>query len=315
MSALKRRLMIRPGAIGDCLCWLPVLAAIGATHAEVWAPGPVLPLLELAPCRRNLAASGFSLLGISGMEVPQETISALRGFDEILSWSGWNQPELKAACQRLDLPITFFPALPGPESTVPVSDWFLQQTERWHGLSEEPSAWRQERGRRFLLPLLGQSRHTDASRLVVLHPFSGSPAKNWPLAHYRALAAFLQDLPIPGLRVQWCAGPEDPLPPDLAAGAWRFESLADLARALDGAGLFVGNDSGVTHLAAILGVPCMVFFGPMNPAVWKPRGALVRVVAGERKGMPAADIPFALGRASLASFLVDLRWISLDLAM
>lgn len=314
-----RRLFIRPGAIGDCLCWLPVLAAMGPRDAEVWAPGAVLPLLEFAASRRNLAGTGFSMLGVPGARVPEETLHALRGFDEIFSWSGWNQPDLRQACQRLDLPVRFFPALPDAAGGEHVSDWFLRQTQGWHGYTAEPSAWRERGGRRFLLPFLPAQRSPEASlnqsaRLVVLHPFSGSPAKNWPLAHFRALAEHIQQLRVPsllgvsGLRVQWCAGPEDPLPTDLAEGAWRFENLAELAQAMDNADLFIGNDSGVTHLAAMQGIPCLVFFGPMSPRVWMPRGALVRVAMAREEGRPAADVPFLTGRNALDAFLVELGW-------
>jgi ADP-heptose:LPS heptosyltransferase len=308
-----RRLFIRPGAIGDCLCWLPVLAALGPQDAEVWAPGAVLPLLKLAPSRRNLAATGFFLLGIPGSQVPEETLCALRGFDEIFSWSGSNQPDLQQACQRLRLPVQFFPALPDALAREHVSDWFLRQTQAWHGHPAEPPAWRQPGGRRFLLPFLPAQRSPGAalnppSRLVVLHPFSGSAAKNWPLAHFRALAGYIQELGIPDLRVQWCAGPEDPMPADLLAGAWRFPNLAELAEVLDHGDLFIGNDSGITHLAAMLGIPCLVFFGPMSPRVWMPRGAAVRVAMAREEGHPAAELPYQAGRDALDAFLVELGW-------
>lgn len=308
-----RRLFIRPGAIGDCLCWLPVVAAMGHQDAEVWAPGAVLPLLEFTASRRNLAGTGFSTLGVPGARVPEDTLRALQSFDEIFSWSGWNQPDLQQACRRLGLPVRFFPALPDARKGAHVSDWFLRQTEGWHGYTAEPPEWRQPGGRRFLLPFLPAQRLPGAalnppSRFVVLHPFSGSPAKNWPLAHFRALAAYTQQLGVPGLRVQWCAGPEDPLPPDLAEEAWRFENLAELALAMDGAGLFIGNDSGVTHLAAMQGIPCMVFFGPMSPRVWMPRGSLVRVAMACEEGHPAADLPYLTGRNALDALLVELGW-------
>jgi hypothetical protein len=286
---------------------------MGPRDAEVWAPGAVLPLLELAAARRSLAATGFSLLGVPGARVPEETLHALRSFDEIFSWSGWNQPELQQACQRLGLPVRFFPALPDVSGGEHVSDWFLRQTQEWHGYAAEPSAWREPGGRRFLLPFLPAQNSPEAAlnqpaRLVVLHPFSGSPVKNWPLTHFRALAEYIQELGVPGLRVQWCAGPEDPLPPDLIEAAWRFENLTELAQAMDGAGLFIGNDSGVTHLAAMLGIPCLVFFGPMSPQVWMPRGSLVRVAMAREDGHPAAELPYLTGRSALDAFLVELGW-------
>ncbi len=301
-----RRLFIRPGAIGDCLCWLPTLAAMGPKEAEVWAPGPVLPLMELAPRRRNLVSTGFSLLGIPGARLPLGLVETLRGFNEILSWHGANRPELREECERLQLPIHFFEALPHRDSTHHVSDWFLCQTSAWHGLGAEPAAWCSEGGRRFLLPSLAEGGTPGTPLRVVMHPFSGNARKNWPLERYRRLAQSIGAFAQGGISIQWCAGPEDALPEDLVRGAWRFERLDDLARALAGAFLFIGNDSGITHLAAILGVPCLVFFGPESPRVWSPRGALVRLVGPAGKGTPAAEIPYEHGEDAAFSVLRDL---------
>lgn len=290
-----RRLYIRPGAIGDCLCWLPVLAAIGASDSEVWAPGAVLPLLGLAPRRRNLASTGFSLLGIPGARRPAELIESLRAFDEILSWSGWNQPDLAATLRALELPVHFFPALPSGSASEHVSDLFLRDTRAWHGLEAEPGGWRSEGGRKFLLGSLDETVARTLPPLIVLHPFSGSVRKNWPLANYRRLADAIDTAWGSQVRIQWCAGPEDPLPPELSRDAWRFENLGDLAQALAAASLYIGNDSGITHLAAILGVPCVVFFGPESPGRWSPRGARVSIVSASHEGEPARDTPYEEG--------------------
>jgi ADP-heptose:LPS heptosyltransferase len=73
--------------------------------------------------------------------------------------------------------------------------------------------------------------------------------------------------------VQWCAGEQDPP----LEGAVRIDDLYQLACWLAGARLYIGNDSGVTHLAAAVGTPVLALFGPTDPAVWAPRGPNVRV--------------------------------------
>jgi ADP-heptose:LPS heptosyltransferase len=75
------------------------------------------------------------------------------------------------------------------------------------------------------------------------------------------------------MRVEWCRGPEDPE----LAGAVVIEDLYQLACHLAQASLYVGNDSGITHLAAAVGTPVLALFGPTDPAVWAPRGEHVRV--------------------------------------
>jgi ADP-heptose:LPS heptosyltransferase len=78
--------------------------------------------------------------------------------------------------------------------------------------------------------------------------------------------------------VCWCAGPDDP-PLD---GAVRIDDLYELARWLAGARLYVGNDSGITHLAAAVGTPVLALFGPSDPGIWAPRGENVRVACWNR---------------------------------
>lgn len=118
---------------------------------------------------------------------------------------------------------------------------------------------------------------------VVIHPGSGSPRKNWPLERFEDLAARLIER---GRRVRWCIGPAEE-ENGLAAGkdALRCDSLVELAAALAAARLYIGNDSGVTHLAAAVGCPTVALFGPTDPAVWAPLGAHVSVLI-ETKGWP-----------------------------
>jgi heptosyltransferase III len=292
-----RRLLIRPGAIGDCLCALPALWLLETEETEVWTNGAVAPLVGFGSRVRSLAGSGWSLLGLPS-EPPAELIERLRTFDEILSWAGFGQQELIAQSQRLVLPLQLFPALPDPKGGIHVSDWMIQQTTPWQRrpgwqqLEEEPAAWRKPGGRRFLLtpaPATGQSHGQASTRArVILHPFSGSARKNWPLPLFQQLALDLNA----DADVVWCASPEDPLPSHLRANALQHESLPELTSDLQTANLYVGNDSGITHLAAMLGVPVLALFGPMDPAVWAPRGSRVHIVRTPTAGDPTATIPY-----------------------
>ena len=76
--------------------------------------------------------------------------------------------------------------------------------------------------------------------------------------------------------VRWCAGPEEQL-----EDAVRIDNLYELGSWLATARLYIGNDSGITHLAAAVGVPVAAIFGPTDPVVWAPRGDRVRVVSGD----------------------------------
>ncbi len=241
-----KRLLIRPGAIGDCILALPALEHLRADYTEVWVARPNVPLIRFADRVRAIASTGLDLAGLPDVEPPRALMDRLATFDSIVSWYGANRAEFRAA--MAGLPFTFLQALP-PEGSEHAADFFLAQ------VGGIPPA----------LPRIPCPR--SDGRYVAIHPFSSSPRKNWPLGRFRELA---QRLDVP---VRWCAGPEETL-----EGAERFDDLWNLARWLAGARLYIGNDSGVTHLAAAVRTPVLALFGPTDPARWGPRGERVRIL-------------------------------------
>jgi len=224
---MHRRLLIRPGAIGDCILALPELEAARADYTEVWAPRAVLPLIRFAERTRAIADTGLDLIGV----LPGAQVPALQSFDSIYSWYGTRHPEFREAVRQL--PFTFFPALPPCAEGVP----------------------------RIPVPA------APVGDFAVIHPFSGGAKKNWPLETFRALAARLP------LTVKWSAGPDE-----LLDGAVRFDDLYELACWLSTARVYVGNDSGISHLAAAVGTPVIAIFTCTDPRIWAPRGAHVTVL-------------------------------------
>src|SRR5262245_5556715 len=134
-----RRLLIRPGAIGDVILSLPALEAARADYTEVWVPRPLLPLIRFADRTRAIIDTGIERVGVvEGTQVPE-----LKSFDSIYSWYGTNRDEFRDAVR--DLPFTFFPALPPPVEGVP----------------------------RIPVP------NTPREDFAVIHPFASSPSKRW----------------------------------------------------------------------------------------------------------------------------------------
>jgi heptosyltransferase-3 len=118
--------------------------------------------------------------------------------------------------------------------------------------------------------------HGGERAAVALHPGSGSREKNWPLAAFRRLS---EELSHRGHRVAWIVGPaEEGIRLPSEDEAWRHLELTELAARLSACSLYVGNDSGVTHLAAATGCPTVALFGRDNASVWAPRGIAVHLV-------------------------------------
>src|SRR5262245_52285563 len=123
-----RRLLIRPGAIGDLIVSLPALEWLRADYTEVWAPERNLPLIRFADAVRSIGATGLDLLGLPGITPSPPLIETLRSFDSIISWYGAARPEFRLAVEMLGLPFQFFPALPAAQCHA--IDFYLEQAGR-----------------------------------------------------------------------------------------------------------------------------------------------------------------------------------------
>jgi heptosyltransferase-2 len=127
----------------------------------------------------------------------------------------------------------------------------------------------------------------DLSRPVVaMHPGSGSEKKNWPLPNWIELGDRLLASSFAGSIVV-VTGEADRAQAARLHSVWtntrvgfvRNLPLTHLAALLEQT-IFVGHDSGISHLAAAAGAKCVLLFGPTNPEVWAPTGENVRVIRG-----------------------------------
>ena len=122
-------------------------------------------------------------------------------------------------------------------------------------------------------------------RLVALHPGSGGMEKCWAAENYGALIDLLAES---GFRPILTFGPADdlirrrllPLIETRDILVFEGRSLVEVAALYARCRAMIGNDSGMTHLAAAAGTPVIALFGPTDPAVWGPRGKDVRILWG-----------------------------------
>ncbi len=122
--------------------------------------------------------------------------------------------------------------------------------------------------------------HTRAGKIAALHPGSGSLRKDWPMEKFEDAA---RRLGARGFSILWILGPAEESR-ELRPGAGeilRGRSLHEIAAELSACSLFLGNDSGIAHVAAAVRCPAVVLFGPTDPAVWSPRGGKVRVLQAQ----------------------------------
>lgn len=110
---------------------------------------------------------------------------------------------------------------------------------------------------------------------VAVHPGSGSEKKNWPVEKF---AALIKGLDRPVLIIEGEADAKPVAELKVPAQVVKGLSLIELAAVLEKCAVFVGNDSGITHLAAAVGIPVVAMFGPASTPVWEPTGERVSIV-------------------------------------
>ena len=166
---------------------------------------------------------------------------------------------------------------------------------------------------------LHAGRFGESAPLLAAHLGAGTAAKRWAPAHWRALIArFLDD----GWRVVVIGGPEDAdaarvLEPHARLRDWTGRMTVPQTTAfLERADLFLGADSGPSHLAACAGTPSVVLFSGTNrPGQWRPWSRRSLVLRHEvacrpchHKVCPLADHPCMTGLGPDRVYLAARRW-------
>ena len=136
--------------------------------------------------------------------------------------------------------------------------------------------------------------------LIALHPGSGSPRKNWPIKNWIQL---IDDLLVDPIRRQVMVVGGEADEQEIAQVRERFADrvryivnrpLRRLAIQLSNA-QFVGNDSGISHLAAAAGARCLILFGATDPKVWAPQNDNVELVIAPGKDLYQLSVAGVFG--------------------
>src|ERR1700736_5749827 len=181
-----RRLLIRPGAIGDLIVSLPALEFLRTEYLEVWVAERNVPLIRFADAVHSIGSTGLDVLEF---DPPARLVERLRTFDSIISWYGASRPEFRDTVEGMHLPFRFFPALP-KDPKVHAVDFYLNQVGQVGQVPDLP---------------VDPAQARNAAHAVI-HPFAGNTLKRWPIEKFREAAQLLN------LPVTWCAGPGEELP-------------------------------------------------------------------------------------------------------
>jgi len=207
-------------------------------------------------------------------ELSPEIDRILSPFQTAILFAAPDSPVIGNIRQSDILSLHWQPPFPATADKIHITDYHLS-------LFIDPQLLDPEARRPHITPSAASIKESftvihDRCFPVALHPGSGSGKKNWPFERYQSLADAVRKKGVP---VAWFIGPADDAfsvpSEDLIV---LNQPLALCAALLSRCRAFIGNDSGIAHLAASVGCRTVALFGPSDPMVWSPRGRDVRVI-------------------------------------
>jgi heptosyltransferase-3 len=299
-----RVLLVRAGALGDLLLMRRAIAALQQAGRAVGLLAPSVPAAALAgPGPGDAAeilpweAARFSRLLVEGGLEDSTAADRIRGYDAALVYS--RDAMLARNLGRL-VPLVLQHDPRPPDGGPHASEW-LASCLPAIGVPVPANA------PPVLLPSAEDRARAAAfasglpSGFLAIHPGSGSAAKNWPASRFAELVRARAGTPwllVRGPADDEAAAGLETLP---GARVARDLPLRVLAALLARAGVYVGNDSGVTHLAAASGARTVALFGATDPRRWAPVGPHVEVLrGGTMEEITIEDVAAAAARLSAA---------------
>jgi ADP-heptose:LPS heptosyltransferase len=285
----RRALVLFPGALGDFVCFLPTLEFLAErTSIDLLARTEFSELVPERVKTGSLERFEIRHLFVSGGGSDDKVRRFFETYDCTYSWMGSGDltftHELEAAT-RGRLRLFQFRAR---ESQMHQADYYLSCLQ--DSVSSTPH-----------IPLLPDANQwaqvywaknfLKSKPVLAISPGSGAREKNWPVISFEAIARWWQERA--GGRVITILGPVE----EERGGydslchhglAIRGITLGRLAATIARCSLYIGNDSGTSHVAAALGVPTVAIFGPTSVNQWTPRGNTVLVLRHEVPCSPCA---------------------------
>jgi heptosyltransferase III len=284
--------ILHPGGFGDLLLAIPAIRGLRERfplhqiilygHAEA-----AQLLVECGLIDRGLSAQSAACTALFGGMPPDDPLLRdwLSRCDFAVAWTRDETGTVAAALSSsgaaaVVVESPFAPAL----SSTHQSDRFIeimggQARQASMARLAIPNAVREEAD-----ACLAGYRIRQEQPIAMVHPGSGSRHKCVTPA---VLLPVLEGLEAEGLEPVLLEGPADHEMVEQLSGRLSHYpvclsglSVRLLAGVLARADVFLGHDSGVTHLAALLGTPTVALFGPTDPSRWAPRGSAVTAISG-----------------------------------
>jgi heptosyltransferase III len=277
-------LVVRGGAIGDFILTLPAISALRATfpdtHLEVLGYPNVAELAKaggLIDAFRSIEAGPLSRFFARNAKLDPAWSEYFESFNLIISYL-YDPDEIFRTNVGRTTKAQFIQGQHRPDENAKVhaTSVFLKPLEQLAIFDPDPiPRVTVPNGETFLLP---------GTKWIAVHPGSGSERKNWPAAHWSKLLKWIEtstDRNILLIGGEAEGERVENLARILDANRFRRAErlpLAHLAALLSQCELFIGHDSGISHLAAAVGCRALILWGPSSRAIWQPNSERVQVI-------------------------------------
>jgi len=326
---LRRGVIITPSAIGDCLLMLPLarfmkeacklggIEFIGHTEYIEFYPGRTC-----VDGIRSIDSIDFHRFFTDAKDFAIEDgdvlITVFGRYEWITSFLGTDDSNFEhnliytVNCHR-SAEVTTLPLEAKDEFDSHISEFYIDRFNAANTLWVAPPEFNARAG--LVQPTqadiccgqsLLQTQGIDPGRrVVIIHPGSGGMEKCWHLDNFCKLA---EALAAKDMQVLFLLGPAE-LDRFDAEATKRIEGLgkcvsgpglAEVMQILACANLYIGNDSGITHLAASLGSPTLAIFGPTDAKLYGPIGPEVTVFGAEAESFTKPSAKSAQQVADIA---------------
>jgi ADP-heptose:LPS heptosyltransferase len=282
---------IFPGALGDFICFLPALQSLtSGARVDLFARSEFAALVPPDVVAHSLERPAIRMLFVDDESLSEEVRRFFDNYAAVYSWLGSGQEHFVRRLQQAAPGRTqIFPF--APRQAQHRTDYYLgclNESARGDRLprvetTHEGAEWCEN-----FFALHGISRRP----ILAIAPGSGAREKNWPEVFFLKIAEWWRDefggatVVIVGPVEEERGGIERLLRVCVTA---RGLTLAQVAALVRRSRVYLGNDSGVSHLAAATGGRAVVLFGPSDPAEWAPRGERVQILSRRIECSPCSE--------------------------
>jgi ADP-heptose:LPS heptosyltransferase len=295
----SKTLILHSGGIGDLLLALPAMRifrqSFPSSILEVMGRPERLSLIAFDLQSRavhSIDQAGMAYFYLEGEPLPVNLSAFFSSFKIVLAFGKSGGGTLGENLEKTGIErVISIPSFPTGEMGIHVSDYLIQSLR---------NAGFEGKGGVTPLVLPGEALSMaqdfwsrmglkEEEKVLAIHPGSGSPGKNW---HPKSFAE-VADRASERARILLISGPAQDGVGEVRRTLKRADAgiannipLIQLAALLKRCTAYLGNDSGITHLAASLGIPTLAIFGPTDPAVWGARGTAVQTLYARESCSP-----------------------------